>query len=119
MRIMSLILLLLKAVAECPIAFNWSRIESSLFQSLKQPVILNLCVKTLPFAKFLVLFQAWSHLPEIVFDVFSGSLFSESASECVSVFSNRKNIFITVTSLDGFPIIFENKRGVCDKMLFP
>lgn len=57
---------------------------------LKQSVILNLCVKALPFAKFLALFQAWSHLAEVVFDVFSGSLFSESASECVSVFSNRE-----------------------------
>lgn len=55
---------------------------------LKQSVLLNLCVKALPFAKFLVLFQAWSHLAKI--DVFSGCLFSESASERVFVFSNRK-----------------------------
>lgn len=52
---------------------------------LKQSVILNLCVKALSFAKFLVLFQAWSHLAENVFDVFSGCLFSESASECFCI----------------------------------
>lgn len=67
---------------------NW--VFSFAEKYLKQSVILNFCVKALPFAKFLFLFQAWSCLAEIVFDVFSGSLFSVSASEYVSVFLNRK-----------------------------
>lgn len=42
-----------------------------------------------------------------------------SLLQSVFLYSQKgKNTFITVTSLDGFPLIFENKRGVYDKMLF-
>lgn len=64
------------------------RVFSFAERYLEQSIILNLWFEALPFGKILVLFQAWSHLAEIAFDILSGSLFSESAWESISVFLN-------------------------------
>lgn len=115
---MYLILLLLKPVAECPIAFNWSRIESSLLQKdiLNSQYFLISVLKHFHLLNFQFCFKPGAIWLKLMYflDVCFLSLLQN-----VFLYSQiGNNVFVTVTSLDGFSIIFENKRGVCDKMLF-